>query len=654
MFYQSGTIESRSGGQQGCPLIAACHAMVQRSLPESLGLVAVAQGTSPLIPALEPPAELDAAALFADDGIIAGKQAEVHRSLEHLKRHMPSLGLHFSKIDIIPARPGSRDIDERRFSSLGCCFKRDGNFEVMKSPIGDSEWCAAFVKRRVQKMAAICTKLAQIPSSHAGIYLLRFQASRMVYTLRTTPLACCGDSIAAADRTVQATAESILGARLCKDQAERARMPTRMGGLGLQSLMGIADAAYLSSCSNARGRVDALTLVQPSSLASTAVPPPQPDGHFEEAAMRLAGRLPGGRIELNGIGDECDGFRQQRVALAVRTADADRILKNMNALDQATFQASCAPGACRWLLRAPAVVGDTVFPNNLLITSVMQLLGVASTADAAGSLCKFCGMVRDARGIHDRSCTGGGDITMRHNAVRDLIFAFAARGFLKPVLERVGLLSEPGVLLDLRRPADVLIESALNSVPGAPGSSPMTRLALDVKVINALGAGHLEATRGDPLAAAEAYHDKALNMQQTAALCDAQGVTYVPMVFTAQGGIARRAEAILHQIAAKVAEAEGLSEPEAFDEIAGDISVSLARHGARSTLRRCAAVRAAGAAPQLGSATGPLWLAVCRRSPAQADAEAERDEDDDPDEDSAPTAATMSMDDGGTAGPSAP
>ena len=79
---------------------------------------------------------------------------------------------------------------------------------------------------------------------------------------------------------------------------------------------------------------------------------------------------------------------------------------------------------------------------------------------SVAAVCRYCGAARDPRGIHDRSCTFGGDVVLRHNLVRDLIFEFARRALLNPILERVGLLAEPGVLLDLRRPADVLIEGA--------------------------------------------------------------------------------------------------------------------------------------------------------------------------------------------------
>ena len=74
----------------------------------------------------------------------------------------------------------------------------------------------------------------------------------------------------------------------------------------------------------------------------------------------------------------------------------------------------------------------------------------------------------------------------------------------------------------------------------------------------------------------------------------------------------------------------------------------LARHGARSTLRRSAAARAADAAPRLGSQAGSLWRAVGWRSPTHADAEAE--EDDDEDDGRAPTAAPAAMEVDGAEG----
>ncbi len=80
------------------------------------------------------------------------------------------------------------------------------------------------------KLGGVCARIAQMTSAQAALYLLRYQISRMIYTVRTTPLALCGDAIACADRTIQATLECILAEKLSPVQAERARLLTRLGG----------------------------------------------------------------------------------------------------------------------------------------------------------------------------------------------------------------------------------------------------------------------------------------------------------------------------------------------------------------------------------------------------------------------------------------
>lgn len=76
--------------------------------------------------------------------------------------------------------------------------------------------------------------------------------------------------------------------------------------------------------------------------------------------------------------------------------------------------------------------------------------------------------------------------------MRDIIFEYAKRGALRPQLEEAGLLDEPGIFLQMRRPADVLVEGL--GVGSREASSESVWLALDIKVINAVGADHFDAT----------------------------------------------------------------------------------------------------------------------------------------------------------------
>ena len=66
VFYHKVIIRSAAGGQQGCPLRTACHAVVQRLLLESLGLIDPPAGSGVVLPVVQPRAQLDMAPCFAD------------------------------------------------------------------------------------------------------------------------------------------------------------------------------------------------------------------------------------------------------------------------------------------------------------------------------------------------------------------------------------------------------------------------------------------------------------------------------------------------------------------------------------------------------------------------------------------------------------
>ena len=142
-------------------------------------------------------------------------------------------------------------------------------------------------------------------------------------------------------------------------------------------------------------------------------------------------------------------------------------------------------------------------------------------------------------------------------------------------------------------------------------------MAIDVKVINALGPAHLDATITEPCAAAAAYYDEACAHGQTAARCEAQGITYLPAVFSVQGGFEPRAEALLHQLAGEVASNEGIDAHRAFAEVADEISAILVRAGARATVRRAA--QPAYHSRQEAAAAAASALALLTAADADAD-----------------------------------
>ena len=116
--------------------------------------------------------------------------------------------------------------------------------------------------------------------------------------------------------------------------------------------------------------------------------------------------------------------------------------------------------------------------------------------DEAG-FCPLCDDSLDQFGHHCRRCCAGGDRTIRHNAIRNIIFNLCCRAGLRPELEKSGLLlpARPSDPSSERRPADIYLPCWTGGLPAA----------LDF----AITAPQRQAIVGEaartPLAAADAY-----------------------------------------------------------------------------------------------------------------------------------------------------
>jgi hypothetical protein len=234
--------------------------------------------------------------------------------------------------------------------------------------------------------------------------------------------------------------------------------------------------------------------------------------------------------------------------------------------------------AGRWLDATPSKTLDKHMSSAELSTTTAMHLGVDVLE--GGGPCGFCGAVMDTKGIHPCSCMAGGDTTMRHNEVRNIVYRYGRRACLNAELEKAGVLDEPGVFVSLSRPADVMVDDF------RVGERSTDRVALDIKVINALGAGHFNETLRGPLVAAAAYREQAIAHGDTGARCAARGIKYEPLVFTTQGGCEAHAEAILAQIAEAAAKIEGRPSAAIKAEMMQTISMSIARSVAKAVIRR--------------------------------------------------------------------
>ena len=205
----------------------------------------------------------------------------------------------------------------------------------------------------------------------------------------------------------------------------------------------------------------------------------------------------------------------------------------------------------------------------------------------------------------------------RHNEARGLWLELARRAGVRPVLEKAGLLADPAQWLHLRRPADVLVHLPRGpAVAGAP--QPPETVALDIKVIDALGPSHARAAAlPAPQAAMSAFAARAGRLHDTARLCLANGIRYLPVVCTAQGGRSSATDAMVKRLALLVEAQEGTSAATVAAQFGQQVSRCLILQATRAFARGRGRVAPRAPAAPLARAL----LGAAARRPAAGAAE---------------------------------
>ena len=188
------------------------------------------------------------------------------------------------------------------------------------------------------------------------------------------------------------------------------------------------------------------------------------------------------------------------------------------------------------------------------------LLRLGAPVAAQQSPCAICGGMMDARGLHALRCAPG-EATKGHNRVRDQLLGLASLGDTTSAVEPRGLVpSQPGL-----RPADILSTAAF--------ARPA---ALDVSVAcpDSAGAGTdcCSAVAQEKLEKYAPYLDELW----------AEGISYVPLVWSCWGRPHEDATAAVRSMAAGAARRRGDLQPDALRaRTTAMVGLQLARRAAR-------------------------------------------------------------------------
>ena len=371
-----------------------------------------------------------------------------------------------------------------------------------------------------------------------------------------------------------------------------AQLGIAQGGLGVRDPARHAPAAYFASLQQSRelcGRLDLGFEADDASGGSLLADTEQAlRGSVLEGASWNRGEVGVSQKDLSGMLD----------------AAALEQLKRDEAQD-ASFLAHVElcrlAGAGAWLTANPVEDGREI-DSPLFNAALRRRLRVPFMEE--DGFCPCCGGVMDRWGDHASVCACGGDRTIRHNAVRDIVFQEAAGASLRPEREKAGLLPHRPLSDDMpppapsaRRPADVWLPR------GATGHKE----ALDFAITSAMRSDFLRRAVDIPESVFTDYDRRKREHIDTGQQFEAAGMKFIPMVVESHAGAwSPAARGVLDWIAAQAAASQHESHQLCSLRIAQRTSCTLHRENARAILRRLVVVEPA---PPMGgwaaAAAGP-------------------------------------------------
>ena len=281
------------------------------------------------------------------------------------------------------------------------------------------------------KASALLDAIASLEDPQVGLRLLRSCAghTRMVHSLRCNPPEPQLAALQAFDHKVRSSFSMLTGIHLSKPQWEQAGRAFGQAGLGLRSTTHDAPACYLASVGFTSERCCQLD------AAYNSFPPRvQPAVTTALQAFNQAAAAP---LTV----DVALTKNQKALTMLLDTATWDRQLQTATVVSQAVLRSEAEPGARAFLAAPPS--GKTRMEPAVFVTELRQRLGVADASTEAW--CPRCDGVLDTLTLHAAVCCAGGERTVRHHALRDILATWVDRAGLQPEKKKGGLLLPPTI-----------------------------------------------------------------------------------------------------------------------------------------------------------------------------------------------------------------
>jgi len=462
-------------------------------------------------------AELDAKGLlgnfwYLDDGVIAGPAAKVDDAYNLLSRRFADIGLRVkvSKCEYVTFRandscpyPGMKHLE--------------GNFPILGTPIGSDEYVTSYCEEKIlAKARDVCAAMKRIDDPQVRYVILRqcMAFGPLVPCMRTVPPRQLAPTARAYDALVRKAFSDILGpapSPLSDRAWEQASLGLKAGGLGLRQTSAHLASAFSAACHSSASH-------DKWDLAS--------DAAYKEAVSQWQSQCPGVAL--------LSDMSQKQLSLTVDNASYWKLYRSIpdtEKRERGRLRAVSGPDAGAFFNAMPCKALHLALPPAHFRIVVRWWLGMPLYPTTHN--CPRCGVKCDLQGYHSLTCRHGGDLGVRHNALRNVVLLAASSAALCPRAEQCIL---PG---SQARPADLLYTSdSVTTVCDFAVTHPLQEAYLS-QLLN---------PKGSVSHAAESYAT-AHKTKSTGDAVEAEGYKFAPCVVDAFGNWCAAGREVLHDVA---------------------------------------------------------------------------------------------------------
>ena len=496
---------------------------------------------------------------FIDDGCVVGSPGLLAAVIKLIQSDGPSLGLHInlekSEVVYLNKKVESDDFFPEQIS------KHDNSdFEILGVPVGSAIHTSAFLQHKVEKAIRLMEMLEQLDDPQVAYTLLRTCVSfgKFCYYIRTIPPSLVKEAALSFDNCVRSCFQSIISSNLSDSQWMQCTLDLKHGGLGLRKVSEHTNAAYIAS------------VIANSSTIKDSICRNAPSG--ECAHLRKA--VEDYNLTVGLSDGLCTPFpvvvTQKKLSSTIDDMNYKTLFQSTPLpVDRARLTAVSAPHASAWLSVIPnEQLGLSLSPHEWRAVARWWLGAEVFSED---SKCPFCHHDQGRSGHHATVCKVNGDLTRRHNAIRDTIFRMASQAALSPHLEKPYIL--PGIKQKL---ADLYIPNWSRGEP----------LAMDITVVSPTQVHLLDYHHPQSEQLCAAHWREEQKRKKYEQSLDAEHILFVPLAVESFGGWGTASIPIFRTLARMVANRSDQPVSSVSCWLYQRLAIALQKNNARAMIAR--------------------------------------------------------------------